>query len=172
MHRAGLHLVGLQQREMQRSRRRHALDLEPVKRRAHAFERRGSRFASDNQLAEQAIVERRNDITLVEHRVEAHALAFRRRERGHLAWPRHEVLRRVFGIDPHFDSMAADRDVGLAEGQRLAARNAQHGLHEIHAGDHLRHRMLDLDARVHLDEEELVRRFVVEIFERASPSDS
>ena len=51
-------------------------------------------------------------------------------------------------------SMAAPvlADVGLRKRQRLARRNANLRLDQVDAGDHLRHRVLDLDAGVHLDE--------------------
>ena len=51
--------------------------------------------------------------------------------------------------------MAAQLDVALRERQLLAARDADLLLHDVDAGDHLGHRMLDLHARVHLDEVEL-----------------
>ena len=41
---------------------------------------------------------------------------------------------------------------GLRQRQRLAGGDAQLPLHQIEAGDRLGHRMLDLQARVHLDE--------------------
>ncbi len=63
--------------------------------------------------------------------------------------------------------MTTDDDFGLAEGQGLAARDAYHRLNQIDARNHFGDRMLDLDAGVHLDEEELARGFVVKIFERA-----
>ena len=63
--------------------------------------------------------------------------------------------------------MAARHDVGLAVAERLAPGDADHLLDEVDAGDHLGHGMLHLDAGVHLDEEELARRVVVEVFERA-----
>ena len=51
--------------------------------------------------------------------------------------------------------------------KRLAAGDPDHLAHQVDAGDHLRHRMLDLDARVHLQEVELVAAIVVQIFERS-----
>jgi hypothetical protein len=42
-----------------------------------------------------------------------------------------------------------------------------HLAHEIEAADHLGDRVLDLDARVHLDEEKFAAVVVIEIFERA-----
>ena len=73
----------------------------------------------------------------------------------------------VLGVDANLDRMAANGDVGLAVGKRLSARDTKHGLNEVDAGDHLGHRVLDLDAGVHLDEIEVAGRLVVEIFERA-----
>ena len=53
---------------------------------------------------------------------------------------------------------AGERDLVLADRERLAAGDAQLLLDEVDAGDELGHRMLDLDARVHLDEVEAPRR--------------
>ena len=46
-------------------------------------------------------------------------------------------------------------DVVLCVGKVAACRHAQLLLHQVEAGDGLRHRVLHLEARVHLDEEEL-----------------
>ncbi len=61
--------------------------------------------------------------------------------------------------------MAGEADVFLHEGQFLARGHQQLRLHQVDAGDHLGDRMLDLDARVHLDEEELA--VLVEELQRA-----
>ena len=50
--------------------------------------------------------------------------------------------------------MAAEGDVRLLERQRPALRDLKLQPHEIDAGDAFGHRMLDLDARVHLQEVE------------------
>ena len=52
--------------------------------------------------------------------------------------------------------MAVDRKLVLRERQLLARRHAQLPLDEIEPRDHLRHRMLDLQPRVHLHEVEAV----------------
>ena len=62
----------------------------------------------------------------------------------------------MLGVDPAFDRMSAKLNVALPERQLLSGRDAYLGLHDIDSGDHLGDRMLDLDARVHLDEVELV----------------
>ena len=46
------------------------------------------------------------------------------------------------------------REVLLREAERLALRDAHHLAHEIEPGHELRHRVLDLEARVHLEEVE------------------
>ena len=49
----------------------------------------------------------------------------------------------------------SQRDVVLREAQRLAGGDAQLLAHEVEAGDQLRDRVLDLQARVDLDEVEV-----------------
>jgi hypothetical protein len=71
----------------------------------------------------------------------------------------------MLGVDPALDRMAAELDVALAEAQLLAGGDADLLLDDVDAGDHLGHRMLDLDARVHLDEVELA--VLVQELERA-----
>ena len=51
--------------------------------------------------------------------------------------------------------MAAELDVGLAEAERLAGRDPDLGRDEVDAGEHLGHRVLDLDPAVDLDEVEV-----------------
>ena len=48
--------------------------------------------------------------------------------------------------------MAGERDAVLRERQRLAGRDAQLPLDEVEPGDHFRHRMFDLQPRVHFQE--------------------
>ena len=59
---------------------------------------------------------------------------------------------RVLGVDAALDRGAAVHDVVLRERQRLARGDADLLLDQVDAGDHLGHRVLDLDAGVHLDE--------------------
>ncbi len=53
--------------------------------------------------------------------------------------------------------MAVGGDLVLWQRQPLTERDAQLPLHEVEPGDHLGDRMLDLQARVHLDEMETCR---------------
>ena len=63
-----------------------------------------------------------------------------------------EEGQRVLGVEPHLDRVA----LGLArlEAERLAGRDPQLLLDEVEPGHELRHRMLDLEPRVQLQEEE------------------
>ncbi len=62
---------------------------------------------------------------------------------------------RVLGVDPALDGVAVEADVLLCEAERSAGGDPDHLAHQIDAADHLGHRMLDLQAGVHLDEVEL-----------------
>src|SRR5262249_42592518 len=68
-------------------------------------------------------------------------------------------------VDAAFDRVTVHGDRGLRVRELFAARDADLLAHDIDAGGHLRHRMLDLDARVHLDEGE--HAVLVEELERA-----
>ena len=61
----------------------------------------------------------------------------------------------VLGVDPALDGVAAQSAAVSLEADRLAGGHADLFLHEVEAGHHLGHRMLDLDAGVHLHEVEL-----------------
>ena len=66
-----------------------------------------------------------------------------------------EAVRRVLGGDPALQRGTAQPDRVLVEAEvreGLAGRDPQLGLHEVDVGDLLGHGVLDLDARVHLDE--------------------
>ncbi|MCY1501009.1 hypothetical protein D9M68_350680 [compost metagenome] len=167
MERGLRHISVLAQRAVQRDRRVNALHLQLVERTPHAGQGTGAVGVVHDELAEQRVVVRRHGVAGKQEGVEAHARAARHHELRHEAGARHEVLRRVLGVDAHLDGRAVQADVVLLQAQRLAERDAQHFLHEVDAGDHLGDRVLDLDARVHLDEEELARVVVVQVFERA-----
>ena len=66
---------------------------------------------------------------------------------------RHEVAVRIFGVEPHLDRVAPRRIRRRRQG--LASSDAQLPFHQVQPGDHLRHRMFDLQARVHFHEKEL-----------------
>ena len=80
------------------------------------------------------------------------ALRGRRAQVRERADRRQEAALRILGVDARLDRVAADRELVLPQRQPLARRDAQLPFDEIDAGDHLGHRMLDLQPRVHLHE--------------------
>ena len=71
------------------------------------------------------------------------------------AGARAEVVRGILGVDPELDGVAGEPDVGLADAEWLAGRDAQLHRHEVDAGQALGDGMLDLDPAVDLDEVEV-----------------
>ncbi len=67
---------------------------------------------------------------------------------------RQEAGRWVLGVHAALDRRAARGEVVLREAERLALRDAHHLAHQIEPRDELGHRVLDLQARVHLEEVE------------------
>ena len=63
---------------------------------------------------------------------------------------------RVLGVEPHLDRVPGARDLLLRQRQRLARGDPDLPLDEVQAGDLLGDRVLDLQAGVHLQEEELL----------------
>ena len=76
----------------------------------------------------------------------------REAHRDDLAGGRHEVLLGVFGAQTGLDGMAAQPHVGLRQRHALASGHTQHQLDDVDAGHLLRHRMLDLQPRIDLQE--------------------
>src|ERR1019366_9548624 len=74
------------------------------------------------------------------------------------------VLRWIFGVEAHFDGRAAWDD--RRELQR-AARLEEHPLDEVDARDRLGHAVLDLQARVHFEKVEVLRRGIEDEIHRA-----
>ncbi len=64
-----------------------------------------------------------------------------------------EIAERIFGIDPQFHRPSGQRDVLLRQRKLLAGRDPDHLLDQIDAGDQFGHGMLDLQPRVHLQED-------------------
>ena len=94
------------------------------------------------------------------------AHAVRRNPQRHRAGLRQEILRGIFGAQPCLDGMADEPDVGLLPREGLAVRHAQLPFDQIETGDRVGHRVLDLQPRVHLHEEEVAVRIEQE-FDRA-----
>src|SRR6266576_1051033 len=61
----------------------------------------------------------------------------------------------VIGVDSAFDGVTGNHHIALIELQTAAVGDADLLAHQIKAGDKLGHRMLHLQAGIHLDEKEL-----------------
>ena len=62
---------------------------------------------------------------------------------------------RILGVDPALDRVAGERDVALLERQPLPCRDPDLFLDDVDAGDEFGDRVLDLDAGVDFEEEEV-----------------
>ena len=62
----------------------------------------------------------------------------------------------ILGVDAGLDGVPGHRDVVLRDRQLLACRDAHLLFDQVDAGDHFGDRVFDLQAGVHLHEEELV----------------
>ncbi len=149
---------------MQRDRRLDAADHIFLERPAQPHQAFVAGLAVDDELRDQAVVIGRHGVALIERAVDAHAEPARRVVIGDPARRRAEALG-VLGVDPAFDGMAGEADLGLAIAERGAVGDAQLLAHDVDAADHLADRMLDLKPRVHLDEKEFA--VLVEKFEGA-----
>src|SRR6185369_12421152 len=133
----------------------------------HARDRGVAILAVGDQLADQRVVEGWYRVAAIEMTVDADARSARRVEQFHRARRRNEAFR-IFGVDAALDRMTANHDVVLRPLQALATRDAQLRLDDVDARDLLGHRVLDLHARIHLDEVELA--VLVQELQRAGAS--
>ncbi|KZE94510.1 hypothetical protein AVP42_00993 [Agromyces sp. NDB4Y10] len=111
-----------------------------------------------DHLRDHRVVVGRDPLPFADARVDADALAGGRSPSEHLARRRQEAALGALRIHARLDRVAGQAHVGLRDRERLPRRDAQLLLHEVDARDELGHGVLDLQARVHLDEEELVGR--------------
>ena len=133
-------------------------------RRPHPRQRLVAGVAVDDDLADHRVVVRRHEVVGVGVRVDAHAGAARRVPHRHPPRRGRELVR-ILGVDAALDRVAAAGDRALRERQLLAGGDPDLHLDDVDAGHPFGHRVLDLDAGVHLDEEELA--VLVQELERA-----
>ena len=108
-----------------------------------------------HQLGEHGIVVERHSPALVDAAILADSRPAGLQQPGNFAGRGKEVVFGVFGVDAAFDSMSADGDIFLTEGQLFAGGNAQLEMDEIEAGDQFGDGMLHLQAGIHLQEVEV-----------------
>ncbi len=134
----------------------------------------GKSLARGRDLDQQRIVKRRDDRTAVPHAaVETHSEAASAAVGQNLAVVRRKLVFRILGGDAALDGVAHARHFVLlwkanrrAE-HRVSLRDENLRADQVDAGDLLGDRVLDLDARVHLDEEPVIAVEVVEELDSA-----
>src|SRR5690606_33251868 len=142
--------------EVGRDGRGRADELELLQRPDRPVDRRLPVGAPADQLADEVVVELRDLVAGLVAAVPAHAEALRRAQPGDRPGRGEEATaRRVLGVDAHLDGVAPADDVVLGEAEGLAGRHPDLLGHQVDAGDHLGHRVLDLQPGVHLEEVEL-----------------
>ena len=144
--------------------------LEPGKRRRgegrlEPLDRLGARGARDDDLGQHRIVVRRHFGAALHPGVAAHA----RRQRHVGEQPRAgaEVVRGVLGVDAHLDRRPGRRHPQRFERRQRPRAEAHHPVHDVHAGHLLGDPVLDLQARVDLEEKEVLVIRVVQELHRA-----
>ena len=151
--RACLHETWLaEQRAMKAEQRLDTADLELLERAQHAPACVLAVDAVDDELREQGVVERRHLGPCLDTGVHAHPRPRRLAVARDPPRRRQEARRRILGIDAALDRMAAHRDVLLPQRQGLTSSDEHLLADEVEARHELRHRVLDLDAGVHLEE--------------------
>ena len=130
-------------------------DLVLIERAPHAGNRTLARRVPDEQLRNHWVVAVVDLAALLHARLDADTRTARRSVAEQLARRRRKAVGRIFGIDTTLDRVATHDDVGLGKRQGLARGDEDLLAHQIDTRDQLGDRMLDLDSRVHLEEEEI-----------------
>ncbi len=112
----------------------------------------------DDQLGDHRIVERRDAVVGLDAGVDpdaGQALLALEFQDADTPGRRQKAVLRILGVEARLDRRALAADLALLERQRLAGGDAELPFDQIEAGDRLGDRMLDLQARVHLEEIEV-----------------
>ena len=151
-------VVVAQDREIGGDGRRHPFHGELVEGTDRAGDRGRAVAPPHDQLADEVVVVLADLVTVVIAGVEAHAEPVRRGELGDPTRRREELpAGGILGVDADLDGVAPllGAHLLLAHRQRLARGDPDLPLDQVDPGDRLGDRMLDLEAGVHLEEEEL-----------------
>jgi len=107
-----------------------------------------------DELAEERIVVEGDVESLLDAAVPADSGSGGQIQPPHRAGGGEEALEGILRGDAAFDGVALEGHLVLAEGERLAGGHPELPLDQVHPRDQLRHRMLHLDAGIHLHEVE------------------
>ena len=149
----------LHQRGLERDVRAQTANQKDVQRFTQACNGLIAIVAVADEFGDHRIVVHRYFATLIYAGVHTHLVfdRFRRLESDQSPGRRHETPEGIFGIDSTLDGPALWLDIGLSKGEFFTSSDPDHQFDNVESGDHLGHRMFDLQARVHFEE---VERFV------------
>src|SRR5712692_9768924 len=137
---------------MERDRRGNTLDHKFSERALHTRNSGFPRVRPHDQLRQQRVIMRRDAIAREQVTINTYTRPAGRQVLFNNARLRAEIVIRVFGSNATLDSMAAKLQRVLLELKRHTRRDTYLLLDEIGACHHLRHRVFDLQARIHLHE--------------------
>ena len=140
------------ERSQQRQVRGQAQHHDVVERGAQAGDRPRAGLAVDAELGQQTVVPGAHGVTAVDSRIDPHTRPSRPAHREHAARGRQEAALGVLGVDARLDCVPAQQHVALLQLERQPGGDLELAAHDVDARDELGHRVLDLDARVHLEE--------------------
>src|SRR5690625_3950150 len=143
----------LQQLLVEWDRRTDALDHELVQRADHLGDGQLTRGRTRDELRDHRVVVLGNAIARINVRVYADAVAARRMERRDDTRRRREFAERIFGVDAALDGVAFK--LYILSLDLHAVGHADLLLNQVEARHFFRHRMLDLNPRIHLHEVEV-----------------
>ncbi len=141
-----------QQRPEESKIRGDAFDPERIERFDQAGERLRPIGSPRDQLRQQRIVVGGDRVARAKAGVDPDAVPSRLAPCADGSSRGQKPLGGVLGINTCLHRMAVGCDLVLPQRQLFPHGDAQLPLHEVDAGDHLGHGMLDLQARIHLDE--------------------
>ncbi len=146
----------------------HALDIDLLERLAQRRESAGAFRRPGDDLGEHRVVVDGDLITGVVATVHPDPRSGRRQAKAREpAGRRQEASLRVLRVEPRLDRVTPAPDLFLSKRQRFTRRHAELPLDQVQPRDHLGHRVLDLQARVHLEKVEAAT--VVQELDRARP---
>src|SRR5438270_1947835 len=133
----------LQDGTMQWDRRLHAFDDECLERALRARDRVGAILPSNDELRDERVVMRRDDVVAIGGGVDAHARSAGHVKLANFSRVRRERLR-IFGVDSKLHGMSAQTKIAVRNRERLAVGETNLFLYQIDAGHSSSHRMLAL----------------------------
>src|SRR3990172_2061995 len=135
-------------------RRFQPLDLDLFECPPHSRDRLVPVIPVHHQLAEEGVVRGGHGVARIDRRVDANPEPSRKHARYDLPRRRYERLG-VLRVDAALDAVSPELDRLLVEPKFLPVGDPDLLPHDVHARDHLRDGVLDLDSRVHLEKIEL-----------------